>query len=492
MCNGGWLARSLLQILLYVLYVHSVPPQKDKTTLEPTTTPVNYNTTYSTSDIDAKETNIDSILCEYYSKWSKWTPCSRKCEQVRERRCRRPEQCGNSFVKEKRTCRRQKGRCSVLSYKLLGFKRKNRFIEQLLYDLLYSSWSKWSPCTRSCKQKRQRECAVQHICRKSSIQEERRCRVTGKLCERRYMLKPIVQVTNKHPREEIVNNATQINNTKNGTADEKSERKGKIGVGKLDSLEAQCGIRPPNMSGSYRIVGGQEAKKLSWPWMVAVMTRWKEQYCGATLIAPQWVLTAAHCVRKKGRKRKVILKIGELDLGEYEETELTVHPAKDFPHPDFDYATITNDIALIKLKRAVESDKIKFACLPDKRDKVRRKTLCYTIGWGKTKNTLIYGSEKLQEARVPIVNRRRCQSVFNYDITDTQVCAGYKRGGVDSCAGDSGGPLMCSRDDNNGVKRWFIYGVTSYGEGCGRKGKYGIYTKVSSYLSWIRNTIENN
>ncbi|ESP04644.1 hypothetical protein LOTGIDRAFT_179982 [Lottia gigantea] len=396
---------------------------------------------------------MNSILCEYYSEWSKWTQCSRKCEQTRERRCRLPEQCGHSFVKEKRMCKnRSKKRCSVLSYKMLGFKRRNRFIEQLLYDLLYDKWSKWSPCNRSCKQKRQRKCMVAHICRKSSIQEERRCRVQGKKCERRFI---------------------------------------KVKTGKSDNIKGGCGIRPNNASGSYRIVGGQEARANSWPWVVAVMTKWKEQYCGATLIAPQWAITAAHCVRKKGRKRKVLLKVGEHDLNGEGHIEETISPEKDFPHPDFDYSTITNDIALIKLKKPVTNKRLGIACLPAKRDRLPKGTLCYTIGWGKTRNTHIYGSNVLQEARVPIVNRKRCQSVFDYEIGRTQVCAGYKKGGVDSCAGDSGGPLMCSKTVK-GQQRWFIYGVTSYGEGCGRKGKYGIYTKVSSFLKWIKQTIKDN
>ena len=80
-----------------------------------------------------------------------------------------------------------------------------------------------------------------------------------------------------------------------------------------------------------------------------------------------------------------------------------------------------------------------------------------------------------------------CMSVYkNYYITDNMFCAGYRGGRIDSCAGDSGGPLLCQKEH-----RWTIYGITSFGEGCGRQGKYGIYAKVPNYTKWIERTIES-
>ena len=80
-----------------------------------------------------------------------------------------------------------------------------------------------------------------------------------------------------------------------------------------------------------------------------------------------------------------------------------------------------------------------------------------------------------------------CRNVYeDYHITDNMFCAGYRRGRKDSCAGDSGGPLLC-RDYRD---RWTVFGITSFGEGCGKKGKFGIYTKLPNYIKWIQSWIQ--
>jgi len=84
--------------------------------------------------------------------------------------------------------------------------------------------------------------------------------------------------------------------------------------------------------------------------------------------------------------------------------------------------------------------------------------------------------------KVPIVASHVCRSVYmDYHITDNMFCAGYERGRKDSCAGDSGGPLLCQDD----TSRWTVFGITSFGEGCGKRGKFGIYTKLPNYVKWI-------
>ncbi|KAK7507231.1 hypothetical protein BaRGS_00001166 [Batillaria attramentaria] len=458
------------------------------------------NSTHSRGPGDDGQLSVDSILCEYYSPWSKWRPCNRKCEQSRMRRCQRPEHCGQTWLKENRTCQRKRGACSTFSYRTVGFRRRNRLIERVLYDVLYTDWSDWGPCTRSCRQRRRRKCTVRDVCHNSFIQETRRCTAPGSRCQRRYSLRPSSTIDDEDygasPERDVTNTTSSAAKPQSGhsaaqaTKKKKKAKDTKDGPGSKESpaksfhdLQDTCGQRPPGTRGSYRVVGGQEAQRLSWPWQAAILTRWEEQYCAGTLVAPQWVLTAAHCVRKKNRKRRLVM---------FEGSEDDIRPDKDFPHPEFDYHTITNDIALVHLRHPVKDrSQVRYACLPDRDDFTPdRGALCYILGWGKTRNTHLFGAETLHEAQVPLVNRKRCQKVFDYHINKTQVCAGYRKGGIDSCAGDSGGPLLCPKT-TGGVTRWHLTGITSYGEGCGRRGKYGIYTKVASYLDWIKDTIDS-
>ena len=157
----------------------------------------------------------------------------------------------------------------------------------------------------------------------------------------------------------------------------------------------------------------------------------------------------------------------------------------EFVHDHFDSDTIDNDIALLKLaKPAAEGENIGYACVPETEDRIPVNTLCYAVGWGKMKDTHLFGTDVLREAPVPLVSQDKCQEAFDYEIMDTQMCAGYRRGGVDTCAGDSGGPLMCEME-RDGVTQWYAYGVTSFGEGCGDKGKYGIYSNVTKFSDWV-------
>ncbi|KAI8797433.1 suppressor of tumorigenicity 14 protein, partial [Biomphalaria glabrata] len=119
---------------------------------------------------DVMDIDMAAALCEKYNEWSKWSSCTRKCDQTRVRRCRIPEECGRSWVKEKRTCIQEKGTCYPLTYKVIGMQKRNRLIEELLYDILYAQWTAWGPCTRSCRQRRQRECKQKSICVRSYIQ----------------------------------------------------------------------------------------------------------------------------------------------------------------------------------------------------------------------------------------------------------------------------------------------------------------------------------
>lgn len=451
------------------------------------------------TDISKDDSEAPTLLSKAYSQWSTWGTCTKRCQQSRKRRCKKPSQCGKSYLKEKRKCK-SKGICSKRSkrkyVKLLGLRKNDRLVKQILYKILYSAWTPWTVCSRSCKKQRRRKCVQPKMCGSSYIQEERPCKKTSLVCRKQYTLATSVPMDDSG--EDTDESVRQIQNITNSVIANTTIIKVrptdrlKSSASVLKNLTTKCGIQPDPTVRSYRVVGGEEVVKHEWPWQVAVL-KGNEQFCGGTLIAPQWVLTAAHCIRKKKRRRKIRVKVGEHDIDADEGGEMFINLQDDIPHPKYDFDTITHDIALLKLAKPVSASRtVGFACLPEETDKLPEKHVCYIIGWGKKKNNDVFGSKVLREALVPLVNRRTCQKAFNYPIHDTQVCAGSINGGADSCAGDSGGPLLCRKPGAGSQTKWMVYGVTSYGEGCGEKKKFGIYTKVRKYLDWISEVLARN
>ena len=91
------------------------------------------------------------------------------------------------------------------------------------------------------------------------------------------------------------------------------------------------------------------------------------------------------------------------------------------------------------------------------------------------------------QVSLPIVSQSTCQQAYPWaTIDDSMICAGYANGGKDSCSGDSGGPMVCQA---NG--KYFLEGVVSWGYGCARRGKYGVYGDVRYFRQWIDAVISN-
>lgn len=244
-----------------------------------------------------------------------------------------------------------------------------------------------------------------------------------------------------------------------------------------------CGVET-----ATKIIGGTDADPKKWKWMAGLIKGrgGQRSYCGGALITDRHVLTAAHCLAKV-IPNDIMVRIGEYDFSDsiqdgedYDITNFKIHPRYNTNNQE-------NDIAIITLKRKVPFDGlIKPICLPQ-RNRDYAGQIGTVVGWGATAYTGS-GSNKLKQVSLPIWPKEDCAAVFHNKVEGkSMICAGLKEGGRDSCQGDSGGPLMVMGPQN----RWMIAGIVSWGIKCGSPGFPGVYTKVSDYIDWIHENIQN-
>jgi secreted trypsin-like serine protease len=235
-----------------------------------------------------------------------------------------------------------------------------------------------------------------------------------------------------------------------------------------------------------KIVGGIAAPDGAHPWQVSLTVSWiadpgQAHFCGGSIFNDRWIVTAAHCLVRL-RPEDVVVVTGTNTL---QQGVVRANAVRLLVHKDYSPQTSDNDIALIELFQPLAAGpKTKPIALLETAQEGTALTsgrALLVTGWGATSEG---GGvvRPLQQVTVPFVTREVCNDPLSYNgkVTSNMICAGKAEGGQDSCQGDSGGPLV---DDPSGTPR--LAGVVSWGEGCARPGKFGIYTRVPNYTAWI-------
>ncbi|XP_043851646.1 transmembrane protease serine 2 [Dromiciops gliroides] len=249
----------------------------------------------------------------------------------------------------------------------------------------------------------------------------------------------------------------------------------------------ECGTKM-DVSRMSRIVGGTNAAPGEWPWQVSLHVQ-GVHVCGGSIITPEWIVTAAHCVEEplsNPRHWTAFAGILRQSLMFY---GYGYKVQKIISHPSYDSSTKNNDIALMKMQTPfVFNEKIRPVCLPNPGMMLEPTQSCWISGWGAT-HEKGKTSDILNAAVVRIIEPWKCNSryVYNNLITPAMICAGYLRGKIDSCQGDSGGPLVTEK---NSV--WWLVGDTSWGSGCAKPNRPGVYGNLTVFTDWIYQQMQAN
>ncbi|KAH8419938.1 hypothetical protein KR009_004117, partial [Drosophila setifemur] len=268
-----------------------------------------------------------------------------------------------------------------------------------------------------------------------------------------------------------------------------------------------------------RVIGGENTELYEFPWTTLLEYELAgggvDLACGAAFIAQRWLVTAAHCVRRDffGEGRNLTAaRLGEWNTETDPDCVTNLSGPKEcapphirvtidriLPHFQFSNITLANDIALLRLSRPVnwlQMNHVEPVCLPPQRGGRASQLVgsaADVSGWGRTEAGT--SSKVKRKAMLHVLPQDQCREAFRRQraqVSEKQLCAGGTIG-VDSCSGDSGGPLTVEASTPQGHRFVYLAGVVSFGrDECGSTEYSGVYTRVSSYMDWIEETIRAN
>lgn len=226
-----------------------------------------------------------------------------------------------------------------------------------------------------------------------------------------------------------------------------------------------------------QVVGGERASIKANPWAVYLVDDRGTQFCGGTIVAPAKVLTAAHCALGRS-PREVQVVAGREDKLD-RQAGVVAAVTGIWIHKQYTSADEGEDVAVLTLKKALPYAPLPLAEQSD-RALYQPGTELRALGWGRTTENG-KTSRYLMQATVPVLPDAFCVDTYPQFVKADMFCAGFEGGKVDTCQGDSGGPIVADGK---------LVGVTSWGEGCARRNKPGVYVRISRYAEELHSVVD--